>query len=302
MDMAYSILLGEMVAATEVDYGDPQLFKITCPICMEAVFKAGEYRGKRQYFSHYMRSDATAQCELRVAQMHTEAITAANLKGRGQTLAGFLESHQAQIIHWLWPGREEQMRKRIAWMIARERFKFFADFVHATTSETRKVGVDNQNWQEAESYFRKLRGPFWATQQKRFAIDFCDHLLAPNSKPAFYFLQAVVYLLFTEAQPDHVVWRGMVNARNSTLRNLIEQTYELIPPGQARDRVRQHVPNIERPAYYHGLAWIVTRQLYATLFTLPYFHFLDPNADPVMAENNRELLISFYHKSSATTF
>lgn len=298
MDMAYSILLGEMVGATEVDYGDPERFKITCPVCMEAVFKAGEYKGKRQYFSHYRETKSDVKrCELRVAQMQADAVNAANLIGRGQTLAGFLESYQELIIQWLFPDTTRQSRQRTNYMVTRPHFRRICDRIRQSALLTRDNDPDAV-WDDIEHVFSERRGTFWTGQQKRFAMDFYDHLLAENSKPAFNFLLCVINLFLLRTETDHVVWRCMVNGTDRQVRKQTIEFDKLMVRGEMATMRVADVVKGGPPTYFHGILFLIMERLYALLFCLPYFQFLDHATDPAMAVQNRELLITLFRKKS----
>lgn len=67
MKRGWSILLGELVDATDVGHGDAADFQVVCEICREPVFKTE--RRDSHFLSHYPAAARwAAECELRVAR------------------------------------------------------------------------------------------------------------------------------------------------------------------------------------------------------------------------------------------
>lgn len=95
MKTGYSNILGDVVEASELDYGDCKDFQIVCPCCREAVFKkerAVASGDGSHFLSHYPATDAdkAAECERRVARMTKEDFAKMRSEGRGQALNRFL--------------------------------------------------------------------------------------------------------------------------------------------------------------------------------------------------------------------
>lgn len=207
MKIAYSILLRELIKAKEVDYGDCSTFQITCPNCHEAVFKSGKYNSPtRQFFSHYANTQANVeQCELRVAIISERTIKERNAIGHGQTLDVFFETFQDKLLRWIYPNDFENVRRRINWMMSRTVF---------IESLTRYKGGQKDNdvahdmieaiaIEQSTHPLIKLSKSFYLEQQTRFAKEFGDHLLAPNSTKAWTFIYALVVYMSGEL-PDYV--------------------------------------------------------------------------------------------------
>jgi hypothetical protein len=94
MKLGYSILLGETVNASEVEYRDCEHFQIVCPVCREPVYKIARrvHDGDAQQFlSHYAAAKSyAADCELRVRGLSADVVSRGNVEAREQRLAYFL--------------------------------------------------------------------------------------------------------------------------------------------------------------------------------------------------------------------
>ncbi|PIB95203.1 hypothetical protein CSW60_21850 [Caulobacter sp. X] len=86
----YSNILGELVLADVLDYGDCEDFQIVCPNCREPLFK--RIRSETHYFAHYQESKSLhSECELRVRNFTASDIDAKTAFARDQRLRYFLE-------------------------------------------------------------------------------------------------------------------------------------------------------------------------------------------------------------------
>jgi len=225
MDLGYSLLLREYVTATEVDYGDCKLFQITCPICHEAIFKAGKYGQDRQYFSHYAASKADVNhCELRVRSLKQDDLVISNLAGHGQTMDQFFGHFRKFIVDWLFVEKSAHIRRQINWMVARPSFMRIAQVFRSFLIQGNQLITYKLSRDELKQVFNEDRSPYWIEQQARFAEDFQQHLLAPNSQSALCFVVAImIFANITILPPES--WRLMTQGHDRQLKQHLQKFY-----------------------------------------------------------------------------
>ena len=100
MKLGYSLLLGEYIEASQIDYSDCKRFQITCAGCSEPVFKVvrdgGDARSEKpltsvHYFSHYEKSKSfISECENRSNEVENADIRRTRSNSREQRLEYFL--------------------------------------------------------------------------------------------------------------------------------------------------------------------------------------------------------------------
>lgn len=100
MFIGYSLLLGEVLKAEELDYDLTTDFQVVCPCCKESVLKVERGNGSGST-THFLRhrpipGDAEAAirhkaCELRVASLSRSDVDRIRAEGRGQSLEAFLQ-------------------------------------------------------------------------------------------------------------------------------------------------------------------------------------------------------------------
>lgn len=269
MNLGYSLLLREYITATEVDYGDCQQFQITCPVCHEAIFKAGKYGHDRQYFSHYAASKSDPkQCELRVLAITKEAIQEKNILGRGQSMDQFFAQFRGFIMRWLYGSRAPEMQRRVNWMAARPGFIRYARGIGRLAASVRDNPIDRDPWQNAlATEFRELRSAFWMLRQSNFSTDFIDHLLAPNSASALTFAVGVAVLLC----PINLKFqRLMMEAKDKVLVRTLDTL------------------SADNQEEFHGYSNLLLRALYIMLMSVPYVDILEGNTNN---KKDRDLLL-----------
>lgn len=98
MELGYSLLLSEYIAADAIDYQDCSDWQIVCPICLEPTFKVSRLAQSIHYLSHY-RDDLSVPsgCENRVRSLSRKQIARHNAKSRDQLLRYFLSELQTGI-------------------------------------------------------------------------------------------------------------------------------------------------------------------------------------------------------------
>src|SRR5215216_3009097 len=154
MKYGKSLLLGELISATEVDYEDVRenRFWIVCPVCNEAAFKVVRQAEDSSvedthihYFSHYEASRSYAtDCELRVRRItesdrHTIAVAS-----RGQKLRYFIATLTKRCLP------------------------------HSISAYNRSVRKK-----------KELATNLSISTQKRIALDLLKHVTSPTGRPAF---------------------------------------------------------------------------------------------------------------------
>lgn len=114
MKTGYSNLLGEYVAATDLQHADTVAFQVVCPHCREAVFKVE--RQDSHFLSHHHAFPGSDECELRVAALPHDRVAQTNAASRGQTLKLFLSVFRDAVnLAWNEPGAQDES----AWIIPR---------------------------------------------------------------------------------------------------------------------------------------------------------------------------------------
>ena len=199
MKVGYSNSLSEIIAASELEYGDCARFQVTCPCCREAVFKGvrqGHDGTETHYLSHYRAESADArECEMRVAAMSDAFLARWSAEGRRQTLAGFMRVLQEAVIQGqaslgLLPA--EEMRQRVNRLRAHPSLPSFA--ADAEDSIRRfYLGPDGRGTVAADiSGFSAFhdRSPFWQRRQAAYVLDVLDHLLTGQQATNLRFMVA----------------------------------------------------------------------------------------------------------------
>lgn len=92
MKIGYSIIISEIVKATDLDYSDCKEFQVVCPECMEPLYKKVRvHKGESiHHLAHYEMKESNKKCEQRVASYTQDSIFNFNKQARGQTLQKFI--------------------------------------------------------------------------------------------------------------------------------------------------------------------------------------------------------------------
>jgi hypothetical protein len=227
MKTGYSILLGEYIYATAVEYRDCESFQIVCPSCKEPVFKCvREATGETvHYLSHYREKPSfDDRCELRVAAISTGHIEQQNGVSREQKLHYFLSILQDAILDSEFSAGSRIDRVR-SFFRQIDRAKALGQFKMMVMEQCRDNwrGEDLGNHETyLDDYVRDIEessGAFYQTAyslqvQKRIAWDMWQCLLTPNSLPNLSFLFDHAYLMLMDridhaAQGHYSLFRGM---------------------------------------------------------------------------------------------
>jgi hypothetical protein len=208
MNIGYSLLLGEYLAASDVTYDDGARWQIVCPACKEPAFKVVRQPGEIHYFSHYKDSDILpSDCELRVRGLSRQAMDACNAQSRGQLLEYFLRVLRGAIDRDpALPGTVQPMRAALK----SRRFFFFLDQVFnraARDSWRSDAGLSDIAADMDGALAKGLAGDSgfsWQTQ-KRIAVDIFSSLMSQKTGPNLRYLAAhaaIVILASHQASAD----------------------------------------------------------------------------------------------------
>ena len=200
MKLGYSMLLGELIEAGGVEYGDCQGFQIVCPSCKEPVFKVHRHEQGIHYLSHYEKAKAyEAECELRVNSISTRDIEATNATSRGQSLQYFLSVLRVWTIKRLgFVEKEEKLIKKVMSapgpQMMRDKVLDFFKGIEAEGERSFESFIDapRKVWEPRTS------GEIWTgfalQTQRRIVKDICIHLISPNGQGNFAFIWAAAYI------------------------------------------------------------------------------------------------------------
>jgi hypothetical protein len=294
MRQGYSILLGETLEASELEYHDCESFQVVCPTCREPLFKGVRVAGREDalhYLSHYSTSaSVTTECELRAARSAAQVATE-NRVSREQRLEYFLSvlrrtlsldpmyTKSAESTHW-------QLNKATG-------------FTHLR-NECFELAVQNRDndayfLENARDYVGKLENVGWKLQtsfsrtvQMRIAHDMWRTLTTPLARSNYDFLfnHAFVKELgrwnraVTARVPGHEFAAQMVNycgrliaSRGVQGRALLREMAMRAIPSEAHV-MRDGTLDTEPSSYLLRLASSTTIEMAGVLVGVPYFELL----------------------------
>lgn len=213
MKYGKSLLLGELINATEVDYEDVRQnrFWIVCPVCNEAIFKVVRQTEdsdvedrETHYFSHYEASRSYAtDCELRVRRITESDLHTIAVQSRGQKLKYLIATLQRAIHqHFLdesrglcsatkrfGDGHFHQLRRSgtLAWY--RDiHYRFFQKLQRMLSDEEMLASFDLSIQSLGDEEKEQLTTNLSISTQKRIALDLLKHLTSPKARPAFDYI------------------------------------------------------------------------------------------------------------------
>lgn len=196
MKIGYSMSLGEILEAEEIEQGDCAKFLIVCPACREALLKKTlpHSAGVTHYLSHYRASDEESrQCEMRVAAMDHARVSAFNAQSRGQTLTRFMAILQTEINRSqerIFPGQKFTAKVNALKLrrtfedilpILKMGFNFVLDAPDPRGQIASMIG-------EFEDF--SDRSPFWQRRQASHVLDVMLHLRTSQQDPLLRHLLA----------------------------------------------------------------------------------------------------------------
>jgi hypothetical protein len=198
VNRGHSILLGETINASSIQYRDCEHFQIVCPSCREPVFKAErelESNLKTHYLSHYKRVDTVHDCELRVEKLQDAVIDLENHTSREQRLSYFLGVLKSQLAQdRIYSNSAEKSHWRLE---KSEAFRIIRDLAY----EKALADPDSYFDISLADYLHNLKSVGWGLrtafdQHKQAAIakDMWLTVMTPNARSNFNFLCCYSFL------------------------------------------------------------------------------------------------------------
>ena len=147
MNKSLSLIFGEIINASDIEYKDCKDFQLVCPNCKEPVFKSERMVESRdelvEFFSHYKKSIISDDCELRVGSMSESDFETLSSKTRGQSLLKFkkvLKQHFDESIKNQIGEKEFKEVKKIT--IKRKSNKYFKQLLDMSHNSLREFIKD----------------------------------------------------------------------------------------------------------------------------------------------------------------
>jgi hypothetical protein len=198
----YSILLGEYLDATVLDYRDCEPFQVVCPICSEPLFKVQRKKGDEaiDYLSHYGAVKSYAgDCELRIDSQSRSAHESQNKTARDQRLQYFISVLQKLIAQdELYPDGTGKSQKYLNHSKALKWFcKLHYDHARKNmTNEADLASLTADYLRDMSEVGVTLKTSFAMSIQKRIAIDMWKYLLSNKGAESYHFLFNHAYFIF----------------------------------------------------------------------------------------------------------
>ena len=300
MKYGKSLLLGELISATEVDYEDVRenRFWIVCPVCNEAIFKVVRQTEHSDvedpathYFSHYEASRSYAtDCELRVGRMTDDDLHTIAVESREQKLKYFIATLQDAIhqhflnsgsaaTEWFGDGHFRQLRRSgtLAWY-RNHHYRIFEKRMRGISDEEILATFDFSIQTLGEDEKEQLTSNLSINTQKRIALDLLKHLSTPKARPAFDYLFDHAYTWLT-ARLESNIYFDKVTGIEKDLLPVLNRL-----PNTSRHKVQQLLADLARTNHSHilgqpydaldTLELSLRSQMLLILVSLPYLDIL----------------------------
>jgi len=291
MRLGYSILLGEMIDAAQLEYRDCEHFQVVCPQCQEPVFKVHREGGKEtHYLAHYAAKAAYQDtCERRAARYTPAELEAANHIARNQRLQYFLDklrhvlaqspiyARDADVVHRRLnkaPGVAE-FRDLVWQNIRAHRHETFE-----TAADDYLYNLEVAGWGISTTFSkarqRQIAGDMWAmltSAPGRAGFDYlCNHaILRETGNVAGSARQETGVLRYAMETQFNYINGLMTLKKPKVLRLLGEMAVTRMPAGLNKVR---GVEDDEDSTYLSRLFGNTVIEMIGTLMTLPYFELL----------------------------
>jgi len=296
MKTGYSLLLGEYIDATALEYRDCEPFQVVCPACYEPLFKVQRTadEGAVNYLSHY-RKDAAygGDCELRAVSRSAAELASRNSESREQRLRFFLQVLRKELEKdpRMKYGRSlehshRMLRKSKALEFFRDRHIEAARATGGLTDPMIFAEAADGYVRDVEQYGSFPNTGFSLATQVRIAGDVFRHLATPSGRSNYdaLFHHAILILLWrlgnpaedATAEDRHVMQtiggflrRLCTGGKRDGFLALQEMTQRPIAP-----------PHVEQPtSYVVKIASEISHEMIGTLLQIPYFDLLRDRAE-----------------------
>ncbi len=287
MKSGYSILLGEHIDASDIEYRDCEQFQIICPACNEPLFKVKRTSDGNDvhYLSHYNTDNSySGDCELRVASHSQNEVNKQNKISRNQRLTFFISVLREMI------GRHEMYKTGTTAsqkMLGKSKaLSWLCDVMYKNSVEN--LRSDNVLSEIADEYVKDvnevgvpLHTTFSYAVQKRIAHDMWMCLLSAKGESNFRFLFNHAYIVVVQRLNTHLPneSQGAIAFMNSMLGYLTK-----IPQTSKNGGMRLLAEMASRPIdppyaiegsnYLNKAASEISHEMIGCLLGLPYFEFL----------------------------
>lgn len=285
MKHGYSLLLGEYIEATHVEYHDCKSFQIVCPACYEPVFKVARAAEEAavEYLSHYPETKSEPEaCELRVKKISITEKDEHNTKARNQRLEYFLSVLREMIgKHPMYPKGYEKSQAQLNRSKA---LKWFRDVTHEH-QQKQKFGKP-EFYSFVEGYVADItetggviKTAFSLSVQKRIAFDVWSHLMSAKGRDNYNFLFNHAYLVVISRMQQSNEQRGwgvdeeFLASRMAKLVTTSKNRGMMIFSEMANTPVGPPFA-IEGSNFFNKAAAEIMHEMVGTLVALPYFEWL----------------------------
>lgn len=233
MKVGYSMLLGEYLDATGINYTDCKSFQVVCPACKEPIFKVERKQPPPtlHYLSHYERDKAyVEECELRVSRMTSKEMDEVTSASRNQKLEYFLSVLREAILETVFGTdavNQQNSRRHITKMSQAAGVQIFRDLMLKNYGIVKDKFLAGMN-ECLDDYVRDVtqdgedfpRTSFSIATQKRIAKDIWSHLISSKAKGNFTFLFSAGYIQLMSRIDDALKIRSLHNHEILMLRSL----------------------------------------------------------------------------------
>lgn len=287
MKSGYSILLGEHIDASDIEYRDCEPFQIVCPACNEPLFKVKRTSDGNDvhYLSHYNADNSySGDCELRVTSHSQNEVNKQNKIARDQRLTFFISVLREMI------GRHEMYKtgttasqkmlsksKALSWLCD----VMYKNSVENLRSDDVLSEIADEYVKDVNEVGAPLHTTFSYAVQKRIAHDMWMYLLSAKGESNFRFLFNHAYIVVVQRLNTHLPneSQGAIAFMNSMLGYLAK-----IPQTSKDGGMRLLAEMASRPIgppyaiegsnYFNKAASEISHEMMGCLLGLPYFEFL----------------------------
>lgn len=287
MKTGYSILLGEYLDATGLEYRDCEPFQVVCPICYEPLFKVQRKKeeGPINYLSHYSADKSYAgDCELRVDSQSCSAYESQNKTARDQRLQYFISVFQKMIAqNKIYPNGTDKFQK---YLNRSKALKWFCGLLYDNArqqmrNEAELAALADDYLKDMAEVGVALETSFAMSVQKRIAIDMWRYLLSDKGEVNYRFLFNHAYLVFmmrlntpmAGETAEGIAYMQEMLAFASKIPETSKEKGMMIFAEMGRKPLGPPIA-VEVHNYFGKAAAEISHEMIGCLVGLPYFEFL----------------------------